>query len=55
MFIDPGDVVDLRTPGGGGFFDPHTRSRNAVERDLDDEIVSETQARAVYGHVPPSE
>ena len=50
VFIDPGDVVDLRTPGGGGFFDPSTRARDAVERDLDDGIVSESQARATYGH-----
>ena len=50
MFIDPGDVVDLRTPGGGGFFDPRTRARAAVERDVDNGLVSESQARAVYGH-----
>ena len=52
VFIDPGDVVDLRTPGGGGFFDPRSRDRAAVERDLDDGIVSEAEARAVYGHEP---
>ena len=52
VFIDPGDVVDLRTPGGGGYFDPRSRATAAVERDLDDEIVSEAEARAVYGYEP---
>ena len=52
VFIDPGDVVDLRTPGGGGYFDPRSRARSAVERDLDDGIVSPEQARAIYGCEP---
>ncbi len=52
VFIDPGDVVDLRTPGGGGFHDPRSRDRAAVERDLDDELVSEVEARAHYGFEP---
>lgn len=55
VFIEPGDVVDLRTPGGGGFFDPRARARSAVERDLDDGIVSPAQARAVYGYEPPED
>ncbi len=110
VFIDPGDVVDLRAPGGGqwhslkgifpfssamavrngsrnmlilkgvaferiwekrafarrsalsechcgggGYFDPRSRARAAVERDLDDEIVSEAEARAAYGYEPRGE
>ena len=39
-------------PRRGGYFDPRSRATAAVERDLDDEIVSEAEARAVYGYEP---
>ncbi|MFB6206779.1 MAG: hydantoinase B/oxoprolinase family protein, partial [Haloglomus sp.] len=32
--LDPGDVVSVRTPGGGGYGDPTDRARSAIERDL---------------------
>ena len=49
IFIQPGDVVDLQTPGGGGFFDPLTRDPDAVARDIDNELVSPEIARQIYG------
>jgi N-methylhydantoinase B len=50
IFIQPGDVVDLQTPGGGGFHDPRTRDPVAVARDVDDELVSPEAARRIYGY-----
>jgi N-methylhydantoinase B len=32
--LDPGDLVSIRSPGGGGYGDPSERARAAIERDL---------------------
>ncbi|MDA0229373.1 MAG: hydantoinase B/oxoprolinase family protein [Proteobacteria bacterium] len=32
--LRPGDVVQVRTPGGGGYGDPHARQRSRVVEDL---------------------
>lgn len=36
-------------PGGGGWGDPKARDRDLVARDLEDGIISEHQARHIYG------
>jgi len=47
--IPAGDRVVLETPGGGGIGDPRERSREAVAEDVRNELVSEEQAKGVYG------
>ena len=44
-----GDVISIRTPGGGGFGDPGERSRELVAEDLKAGYVSQEAAREVYG------
>ena len=44
-----GSVVDLRTPGSGGFGPPAERDRAAIARDLRDGYVSEEGAARDYG------
>ena len=46
-----GDVVSLRTPGGGGYGDPAERPDAAVERDLRLGKLSE-EASDAYGYEP---
>ena len=50
--LDEGDVVSVRTPGGGGFGDPADRDREAVARDLRLGAVSAAIAREAYGVDP---
>jgi N-methylhydantoinase B len=47
--IQPGEELVLRYAGGGGYGDPHDRSRDAVAEDLRDEYISERAAREYYG------
>jgi N-methylhydantoinase B len=44
-----GSVVDMRTPGAGGFGPPGERERAAIGRDLLDGYVSEEGAQRDYG------
>jgi N-methylhydantoinase B len=46
-----GSLVDMRTPGSGGFGSPAERERAAIARDLRDGYVSEEGARRDYGIV----
>ncbi len=48
--VGAGETVIFETPGGGGFGDPKTRSRDAVGRDLDEELISIDAAGKVYGY-----
>lgn len=43
------DVLKVRYPGGGGFGDPLTRDRAAVQQDLEAGVISEDAAHGVYG------
>ena len=47
--IAPGMRLHMRYAGGGGYGDPKTRDRAAVERDLRDEYITPAAARARYG------
>jgi N-methylhydantoinase B len=46
--LEPGEVVSIQTPGGGGYGDPSERSREAVRRDTMLGKVSLERAREVY-------
>lgn len=47
--IRPGDWVQVRTPGGGGYGDPAERSAEAIARDLKRGYMTPEQAAAEYG------
>jgi N-methylhydantoinase B len=47
--IRPGDRLRVRYPGGGGYGDPRRRRGEAVRADIEAGVVSERQAREVYG------
>jgi N-methylhydantoinase B len=44
-----GDRLIIETSGGGGFGDPLERERDAVLRDLADGIITDADARDIYG------
>jgi N-methylhydantoinase B len=46
-----GDHVLIRTGGGGGWGDPHTRDPAAVARDVRDDLLSVAEAEGSYGVV----
>jgi len=49
--LDVGEIVSVRTPGGGGYGDPTERDPDAVLADVRDGKVSHEKAREVYGVV----
>jgi len=53
--LEAGDIVSVRTPGGGGFGDPADRDRDAVLRDVRLGKCSIERARSVYGVDPESD
>jgi N-methylhydantoinase B len=48
-----GSLIDMRTPGSGGFGPPAERDRAAIARDLRDGYVSEAGAQRDYGVADP--
>jgi len=50
----PGDVLTLNTPGGGGFWDPRERDRELVKKDLANGFVSRVKLKEDYGIDPDS-
>jgi len=44
-----GDILSIRTAGGGGYGDPRARSRESLGRDLEDGKISLKRAREIYG------
>jgi N-methylhydantoinase B len=48
--LEAGDVVSLRTPGGGGYGDPDERGSEAVRRDVRLGKLSAEAARDAYGY-----
>lgn len=49
VVLSRGDCIVIRTPGGGGFGDPRTRTVEDVERDVRLGFVDAEAARRVYG------
>jgi N-methylhydantoinase B len=49
FWLRKGDILALELPGGGGYGNPRERSREAVERDLANALVTRETARDVYG------
>src|SRR5207248_5140142 len=49
LTLQPGDEVEVNTPGGGGLGDPHGRHREAVRRDVRNGLVGPEAARSAYG------
>lgn len=49
--LSDGDVVSIRTPGGGGYGEPTARDRAAIRRDVESGKVSREAAKEVYGIV----
>ncbi|MFK4444095.1 N-methylhydantoinase B [Caballeronia udeis] len=47
--LKPGDIVEIVTPGGGGFGAPSSRPRERVRRDLLEERITPEFARRAYG------
>jgi N-methylhydantoinase B len=47
--LQPGDLLRIVSPGGGGYGDPLQRAREAVDFDVREGKVTPQAARAVYG------
>lgn len=46
----PGDTVSIRTPGGGGYGNPHERDPQQIEADLEAGLVTVESAEKIYGY-----
>ncbi len=53
--LEPGDIVSIRTPGGGGYSDPAARDPEAIRRDLAAGKLSPDSARDDYEFEPSGE
>ena len=51
--LNRGDVVRITTAHGGGYGDPHRRSREKVAEDLRDGLITREQAASDYGFADP--
>ena len=51
IHLRPGDVVNVATPGGGGYGDPFRREARLVARDVQRGYFNAAQARSRYGVV----
>ena len=49
--LEPGDWVEVRTPGGGGWGDPKQRDPGRIARDLERGYIGADTARDVYGYM----
>jgi N-methylhydantoinase B/oxoprolinase/acetone carboxylase alpha subunit len=47
-----GDMVRMRSPGGGGYGNPKERAREAIAEDLREGYISREAARRDYGYIP---
>ncbi len=51
----PGDLIRLRTGGGGGYGDPAKRPHDKIARDLDDGRITRAHAAEHYGFSPAAD
>lgn len=49
--VDPGEIISIQTPGGGGYGDPKLRSQKAIYNDILDGKISAKKAEEDYGFV----
>jgi len=49
LALEPGDVLSVRTPGGGGHGDPFARPVEDVQADVDAGLLTPARAREAYG------
>jgi len=54
FMVPAGSVIDMITPGSGGFGEPSRRDLAAIARDLIDGYISERAAREDYGVFDPA-
>jgi len=47
--LQPGDWIEVRTPGGGGWGDPRDRDSARVARDVARGYITSAEAAADYG------
>jgi len=47
--LEPGQWLELVTPGAGGYGVPEERARTAIARDLAEGVIDTATARRVYG------
>jgi N-methylhydantoinase B len=52
LALRPGDWIQVRTPGGGGYGDPRQRDPALVERDIRRGYLTREEAKQQYGAVP---
>jgi N-methylhydantoinase B len=50
--LRPGDVIEVSTPGGGGYGAPAARSRAEIDRDIVRGYYSREDAERMYGSAP---
>jgi N-methylhydantoinase B len=55
VVMQQGDVLRVRTPGGGGYGDPRLRDRAAVRSDVDNGYLDQDQANEIYGPTESAE
>jgi len=48
IVLNPGDSLTVRTAGGGGYGDPRKRRTSLIKEDLDNQYITEEQAKLVY-------
>lgn len=48
--LSPGDLISVRTPGGGGYRPPRSRSQAAIRRDLEEDRISREFVDEQYPH-----
>ena len=49
VLLRPGDIVEIVTPGAGGYGPPQKRDRELVERDVREGRIQSELAREIYG------
>jgi N-methylhydantoinase B len=45
-----GDIVEFRTPGGGGLFNPSERDGAMIKNDLESGLTTLDRSKELYGH-----
>ncbi|MBS3814913.1 hydantoinase B/oxoprolinase family protein, partial [Candidatus Bipolaricaulota bacterium] len=50
MELDEGDLISIKTPGGGGYGSPRNRSPDNIKEDLEEGKISKEKAKKNYPH-----